>query len=76
MITASKIEKWRTSDGMEHTTREMAHQHIAFVDLSDLLSERMSLFDDPTAIVNFMWDHRVSVRAYLDACDAMEMAAS
>jgi hypothetical protein len=79
MITVSKITKWQTSDGIEHSSQEMAHQHILNAEMCRSISEESALLSkdlDAQDIVNWITSHHRQVRALLEACDAMEKASS
>jgi hypothetical protein len=68
----SKITKFRTEDGTEHSTREMAEQFILNAELLEILGASVL---EPQDILNTLSSHRQKVRDWLNACDAMEKAA-
>lgn len=76
MITVKKIEKWETSDGVVHSSQEMAHQYIMNAEMCADLGEAIYLRQDVDAqdIVNWIASNAKRVRAFLDACEAMEKA--
>jgi len=77
MITTEKIIKWRTSDGAEHSSKEMADQHVLNAEICQNISERLYLRGDvdPQDIVNWMTSNAKQIREFLDACEAMERAS-
>ncbi len=76
MITVTKFEKWRTSDGLEHSTEEMAHYHILNEELLDVLTRNdRHTRNEAQDILNDLSNYRKELGRWLDACDAMEKAA-
>jgi hypothetical protein len=74
MITVEKVVKWRTSDGAEHSSEEMAHAYILNADVCELFSH-IGSDPDPQDIVNTITSNRKKIREFLDSCDAMEKAS-
>lgn len=70
-----KVEVWETSDGVKHTTHEMALQHLANEELLDLLVRDDRTRDQAQDLLNDIGNYRKGLRAWLDACDAMERAS-
>lgn len=75
MITIRKVEAWETSDGVKHSTHEMALQHLANTELLDLLVRDDRTRDQAQDLLNDIGNYRKELRAWLDACDAMERAS-
>lgn len=75
-MNIEKIAKWRTDDGVEHTSPEMAEQHI----LNELMLDGLTAAPGFTRgqaqdILDILSGDRRRARQWLDACDAMEKAA-
>lgn len=76
MITIHEVKKWRTSDGVEHSSHAMAVQHIAMLALIEVLADNGLMTRDVAQdVLNILGSHRTDVRGWLDSCDAMEKAA-
>ncbi len=78
-MTAEKITKWRTPDGVEHSTKEMADHWGLLQQMIEILENRTDLseesaYDVLNAIGTSQVDRQM-VRDWLDACDAMEKAS-
>lgn len=69
-----KFMKWRTEDGEEHTTPEMANQHILNLQMIEVMASHFSS-DSAQDVLNLFSGHRKLVREWLNSCDAMEKAA-
>lgn len=72
-ITMRKVEVWETSDGVRHTTKEMAEHHIINWEMINLFGD-FSHYDHAQDVLNLISDNREAFRRYLDACDALERA--
>jgi hypothetical protein len=70
-----KITKWRTSDGVEHSTQEMAEQYLLNDELLGCLARNDRTWDQAQDLLNDLSNYRKELRAWLDACDAMEKAS-
>lgn len=71
-----KITKYRTTDGVEHTTREMAEYHIVNRRLVEDLVQVMEISPDGAQdILNVLSGRPKIVREWLDKADAMERSA-
>lgn len=71
----TKFTKWRTEDGIEHSTQEMAEQHILNEELLDRLVRDDRTRDQAQDLLNDLTNYRKELRRWLDACDAMERAS-
>jgi hypothetical protein len=71
MLTITKKEVWETSDGVTHTSREMAHAYILNADICELF-DHLENSAEPQDIVNTITSNAKAIREFLDACDAME----
>lgn len=72
-LTVNQHTVWRTSDGVQHATREQADQHV----LTDQMVELLVGYGVASAgaaqeAVRAFHGDRHLVRAWLDACDAAE----
>jgi hypothetical protein len=69
-----RFTKFRTSDGREHDTKEMARQHLRNQELVELFeADSFSGREwDGQEIVNVITSNRALIRDFLDCCDAME----
>lgn len=74
-LIISKIEKWLTSDGVEHTTKEMAEQHVINDEFVASLIRDDRTRDQAQDLVNEISGRRDILRRWLYACDAMEKAS-
>lgn len=59
-----------TGDGKEHDSLPSAKQWHALIDLQQAL--HIDHFDDIDDVTNAINSARIKVRAYLDACEALE----
>lgn len=75
-LTIAEAKKWITSDGTEHTTRAMAVHWVHLNDLLDRLVRDDRDRNQAQDLINDIDNHRKEFRAYFDACDAMERAAT
>lgn len=67
-----KFTKWRTEDGVEHSSPEMAEQHIRNEALCKILSQADHMHAQE--ILNTLSGYAKDVRAWLDANDAATKA--
>ncbi len=78
-LIIKKIPRWQTSDGVEHTTHEMAVRYVINAELLERLVESGMSPDRHHAqdVLNALSDKttRAKLREWVDACDAMEKAA-
>lgn len=75
MLTISHEKIWKTSDGITHSTHEMAVQHIANEAMLDRLERDDRSRNAAQDILNDLGNYRRELREWLDAADAMEKAA-
>jgi hypothetical protein len=71
-LTVKKITKWETSDGTEHSSKEMAHAYILNAQICELFDHIPEV--ESQDIVNVITSHAKAIREFLDASDAMEKA--
>lgn len=67
-MNVETITKWRTDDGVEHSSPEMAEQHIRNEALCKILSGADHMHAQE--ILNTLSGYAKDVRAWLDANDA------
>lgn len=71
-ITVSKVTTWQTSDGVQHTSRELADQYVLQTMMQEMLAnyglQSAAISDVLTALVG----NRPHVRAWLDSCDTLD----
>lgn len=70
MLTVRKKEVWETSDGVTHTSEEMAHAYILNANICVLFDHILEV--DSQDIVNVITSNAKAIREFLDASDAME----
>ncbi len=71
----TSFKKWRTEDGTEHSTLEMAEHWVRSRELIDALVHDDRPESEVQNMLNTLSSHPRLVREWLDACDAMEKAA-
>lgn len=74
-LTVTKLTAWRTSDGAQHATKELADRYV----LTDRMIEVLVSYGVASAaaaqeVVKVYSEDRHLVRAWLDACDAVDGA--
>lgn len=74
-LKIAKFSKWRTSDGVEHSTYQMAEHWILLAAIKEAMAASGISDDAITDAINFIESNRKIIRNLLDACDAMEKAA-
>jgi hypothetical protein len=72
-LTISKMTAWRTSDGVQHVTKEEADRHVLSDQMIELLiSSGVASAGTAQEAVRVFHGDRHLVRAWLDACDACD----
>lgn len=76
MNEIKKITKWRTNDGVEHSSVEMARQHLINRETLRVFERSADeSFWTAQEILNAISANAAKIRRYLDACEAMEKAS-
>lgn len=71
-----KVTKWRTSDGVEHSSRAMADYHILTERLAADLKPYLDSAPEPHDVLNLISSRAKDIREWLDAGEHMTKVAS
>jgi hypothetical protein len=71
----TSFKKWRTEDGTEHVTMEMAVHWVCTCKLVEALTATNRTVAAAEDVLNDLSSHQKLVRDWLDACEAMNRAS-